>query len=77
MNPGQEKFLHFILERVSSENQEQAKQLLNESFSKQNDGTFNQAYLMYFIPKMLELIQSEHLEEVKGIMQQFQGNIKA
>lgn len=77
MNPGQEKFLHFILERVSSENQEQAKQLLNESFSKQNDSTFNQAYLMDFIPKMLELIQSEHLEEVKGIMQQFQSNIKA
>lgn len=68
MNQGQEKFFNFILERVSQENQEKAKELLTESFGKQADGTFNQEYMMSFIPKMLQLIKPEFLEEVKGIM---------
>lgn len=68
MNQGQEKFFNFILERVHQENQEQAKELLAESFGKQADGTFNQEYMMSFIPRMLQLIKPEFLEEVKGIM---------
>nr|WP_307991524.1 hypothetical protein [uncultured Niameybacter sp.] len=68
MNQGQEKFFNFILERVSQENQEKAKELLAESFGKQADGTFNQEYMMSFIPRMLQLIKPEFLEEVKGIM---------
>ncbi|SCH74069.1 Uncharacterised protein [uncultured Clostridium sp.] len=36
MNSGQEKFFNFIIERVDVQNQNKAKKLLNESFSKQD-----------------------------------------
>ncbi|CUN75145.1 hypothetical protein H8S10_08925 [Clostridium sp. NSJ-49] len=68
MNNGQERFFNFIMERVSSENQEKAKELLSESFAKQNDGSFNKEYMMSFIPRMLELIKPEFIDEVKNIM---------
>ncbi|MGL5694671.1 MAG: hypothetical protein ACRCXA_11380 [Peptostreptococcaceae bacterium] len=68
MNNGQERFFNFIMERVELENQGKAKELLSESFSKQDEGTFNKEYMMSFIPRMLELIKPECIEEVKNIM---------
>lgn len=68
MNQGQEMFFNFIMENVAEENQEKAKALLNESFGKQDEGSFNQEYLMSFIPRMLELIKPESVEKVKTIM---------
>ena len=65
MNNGQERFFSFIMERVELENQDKAKELLNESFAKQENGTFNQEYMMNFIPRMLELIKPECIDEVK------------
>lgn len=68
MNNGQERFFTFIMERVALENQDKAKALLSESFAKQDEGTFNKEYMMNFIPKMLELIKPECIDEVKNIM---------
>lgn len=68
MNNGQERFFNFIMERVALENKDKAKELLNESFKKQDEGTFNKEYMMSFIPRMLELIKPECIEEVKNIM---------
>ena len=68
MNSGQEKFFNFIMERVDLENQDKAKELLSESFAKQDEGTFNKEYMMSFIPRMLELIKPEYIDEVKNIM---------
>lgn len=68
MNQGQEKFFDFIMENVSEENQDKAKELLKESFSKQDDQTFDQTYMMTFIPRMLALIKPENVEQVKNIM---------
>lgn len=68
MNSGQEKFLNFIIERVELENQNKAKELLSESFLKQEEGSFNKEYMMSFIPRMLELIKPEFIDEVKNIM---------
>lgn len=68
MNNGQERFFTFIMERVELANQNKAKELLNESFAKQDEGTFNQEYMMNFIPRMLELIKPECIDEVKNIM---------
>lgn len=68
MNNGQEKFFNFIMERVDLENQDKAKELLSESFAKQDEGTFNKEYMMNFIPRMLKLIKPEFLDEVKNIM---------
>ena len=71
MNPGQEKFFKFIMERVRDGKQEDAKALLNESFGKQAKGTFNAEYLKGFIPKMTGLLKPENIEEVKTVMSQF------
>ena len=68
MNQGQEKFLNFIMQNVEEENQDKAKELLMESYNKQDDGTFNQEYIMTFIPRMLALIKPENIEQVKSIM---------
>lgn len=68
MNNGQERSFNFIMERVALENQDKAKELLNESFKKQDEGTFNKEYMMNFIPRMLELIKPECIEEVKNIV---------
>ena len=71
MNAGQEKFFNFIIGRVEKENQEKAKALLIESFSRQDNGTFNKEYIINFIPRMLELIKPELIEEVKNIMNNY------
>lgn len=68
MNSGQERFYNFIMERVELKDQEKAKELLSESFAKQEEGTFNKEYMMSFMPRMLELIKPEFIDEVKNIM---------
>lgn len=68
MNQGQEKFFNFIMQNVDEKNQDKAKELLNESFTKQDNGTFNPEYMASFIPRMLELIKPESVEQVKNIM---------
>ncbi|MEG2739589.1 hypothetical protein [Clostridium sp.] len=68
MNQGQENFFSFIMQNVDEQNQSKANKLLLESFEKQNNGTFNQEYMMTFIPRMLELIKPENIEQVKNIM---------
>ena len=73
MNQGQEQFFHFILERVQDDRQEEAKGLLAEGFKKQEEGTFNAVYMESFIPRMLDMLKQEYLEEVKGMMMQFKG----
>lgn len=68
MNTAQVEFYGFIMERVAETNQPKAQELLSESFAKQKDGTFNQDYMMSFIPRMMTLIKPECVEEVKAIM---------
>ncbi|MGG7142637.1 hypothetical protein ACQPVP_04150 [Clostridium nigeriense] len=68
MNKGQEKFFEFIMQNVEERNQAKAKELLAESFGKQDNGTFNKEYMITFIPRMLELIKPENIEQVKSIM---------
>lgn len=71
MNEGQEKFMSFIMERVTEGKQEEAKSLLAESFGKQASGEFNMEYLQSFMPKMVELLKPEAVEQVMSIMQNF------
>ncbi|WP_286907201.1 hypothetical protein [Clostridium sp. UBA1652] len=75
MNPRQEKFYEFILERVQEDKVENAKALLSDSFKKQEEGTFTQEEVVVFIPKMISLLKPEKVEEVKNIMKQFSQNI--
>ncbi|WP_346936085.1 hypothetical protein [Clostridium sp.] len=68
MNQGQEHFFNFIIQNVEAKNQDRAKELLSESFAKQDNGTFNAEYMASFIPRMLELIKPECVDQVKNIM---------
>jgi hypothetical protein len=71
-NEGQKKFFDFILERVQNEKEEEAKALLEESFSKQADGTFTAEYSQEIIPKYIAILKPEYVEEVKNIMINFE-----
>lgn len=74
MNPGQEKFLNFILERVQEDKIDEAKALLKDNFEKQAAGTFSAADIATFAPKMVSLLKADKVEEVKSIITQFSNN---
>jgi hypothetical protein len=71
MNEGQKKFFDFILERIQTGKEEEAKALLEEGFSKQTDGTFTPEYMQGIIPKYLAMLKPENVEEVKNVMMNF------
>lgn len=73
MNPGQEKFRNYILERVCDSRMAEAEELLRESFQKQDERTFDLAYLHDFMPRMRALLKPEYVEEVNQIMNEFAG----
>ena len=74
-NPGQAQFYNFILERVDEDKQEEVKSLLEESFAKQTDGTFDKEYITQFTPKILDMIKPEYMAEVKNVMEGFALNL--
>lgn len=75
MNEGQKMFYSFIMDRVKVENKTGAEQMLQEGFEKQNLGEFTLEYLEQYIPKMLENIVPEKIEEVKNAMESFKNKI--
>lgn len=75
MKDGQQQFMQFILNNVKADKQEQAKELLQESFSKQADGTFNKEYLETFISQMLDMIKDENQEQVQAVMMKFKSQL--
>jgi hypothetical protein len=75
MNPGQEKFLGFILERVQEGKVEDARALLTENFRKQGEGTFTREDASQFASKIVSLLKPEKVEEVQSVMKQFAQNM--
>lgn len=75
MNTMQEKFYHFIKERVKKEYINEADVLLKEGFSKQMDGTFDKTYLDEYAKTMMTYIKTENKEEVQRIISQFSKNL--
>ena len=71
MNQEQEQFLSFILERVKADKVEEAKVLLECNFKKLSEGNFTQDDLAQVIPKMLDLLKPDKIEEVQTVMKQF------
>lgn len=71
MNAFQEKFYHFILDRVQNDKVEDVKELLAESFAKQSEGTFDVAYLLTFKDKIVPMLKEADKEEVMKIMEEF------
>lgn len=71
MNPGQQQFFNFILERTLEDKQEEVRSLLEDSFKRQAEGTFNMEYLNDFNIKLISLLKPEAVEEVSKILKQF------
>ena len=71
MNAFQEKFYHFILDRVQADKIEEVKELLAESFAKQSEGAFDVAYLLTFKDKIVPTLKEADKEEVLKIMEGF------
>lgn len=74
MNPGQEKFLNFILERVEESQAEAVKEFMEQNFKKQLEGSFGQNDIAATKEFLEDKVKPEHLEEVNSVMQQFAGN---
>ncbi len=71
MHAGQEKFYQFMLERVQHDKAQRAKELLKESFKKQEEGTFDHHHAEKFTKEMMECLKEEHKEEVLQIIKNF------
>lgn len=76
MNPGQEKFYQFFMERVILGKENEADALLKKGFAKQQEGTFDSAYLEKMSGKYFELIKPECQNELKAAMQHFSSFLK-
>jgi hypothetical protein len=74
MNPGQEQFYNFILERVKEDKAEEAKELLNDNFKKQAEGSFTHEDIMNFIPRISDLLKPDKAGEVQAVMKEFAAN---
>ena len=70
----QEMFSNFILQRVKEDKMEEAKALLAENFKKQDEGTFTKEDVEQFVPKMLEYLKPEKIEEIRTIAKNFSIN---
>jgi len=71
MNPGQEKFLNYILNKVHADKKDQATILIKELFSKQADGSFDLPYLHDFSTKLNDMLLDEYREEVLQTISEF------
>lgn len=72
----QEMFSNFILQRVKEDKVEEAKTLLAENFKKQDEGTFTKEDIEQFVPKMMNYLKPEKIEEIKMIAKQFSVNFQ-
>ncbi len=75
MNPGQEKFYEFFMERVQEDKKEEAKTLLEVGFAKQEEGTFTAEYLQEVMPKYFAVIKPEALAELQMAMASFSSRL--
>ena len=71
VNDGQKKFYEYIMSRVKLECTEQTKDLLLQSFARQDDGTFDEEVLQNFHDEIERYIKPENLSEIVQVLSQF------
>jgi len=74
MNAVQEKLYGFVMERVQEDKKEDAKKVLNECFARQENGSFNVAYLTEITPKLASTLKPGFVNELKSALAQFSGS---
>jgi len=76
MDSGQEKFYNFIIERVRDDQKDSVKELMNENFKKQADGTFTREDMIKTQEALMKKLKPEAVEEVKTAMTHFASTQK-
>jgi len=76
MDSGQEQFLGFIVERVKDEHKEEVRQLMQENFKRQADGTFTREYMVETQSTLMGMLKPEAVEEVKAAMAHFASQMQ-
>jgi ketol-acid reductoisomerase len=76
MNEGQQKFYNFVLARVKEGKQEEIKDIMNESFRRQQEGTFTKEYMAETVPKMIMLLRPECVEEFKKAAEHMSSQLR-
>lgn len=76
MNPGQEKFFDFMLERALPEKVEHVRSHLLGSFQSQQAKPLSRQEFDTLKAHMLGLMKPEHVEEVSKAMDHFGQNLK-
>lgn len=71
MNKGQEQFQQYILERVQSGHEAEARALLLDSFLQQENSSFSKAELSAFHSALIPLLNPEYRDEVVAVLTQF------
>ncbi|MGX7132883.1 hypothetical protein [Enterococcus songbeiensis] len=71
METGQEKFLHFFLDRVEAAHVDEAKKLLVKSFADQQVENFTYVDFEKLQAKLLPLVKEDKVDEVKQAMTHF------
>ncbi|WP_310603686.1 hypothetical protein [Anaerosporobacter sp.] len=76
MNPGQEQFYNFIVDRVQDEHKDAVRTLMQDNFKKQDEGTFTFETLTETQNALMTMLKPEAVEEVKGAMAHFASQMK-
>lgn len=76
MNEGQQRFYEFVMSRVIEGKEEEIKAIMNESFKRQQEGTFTKEYMAGTAPKMIMLLRPECVEEFKEAAQHMSSQLK-
>lgn len=75
MNPGQEMFYNFFVERARDDKKEAAKLLLEDCFGQQNAGTFTRERFDEVMPKFFAIVKPEAMDELKAAMESFASRL--
>lgn len=75
MNDKQKMFHDFFMAMVQEDKKKEAGETLAVAFKKQDDGTFDAAYMQTIIPKYFSLIRPECTEQLKNAMKHFSSTL--
>ncbi|MCL2461353.1 MAG: hypothetical protein FWF44_01700 [Defluviitaleaceae bacterium] len=76
MNPGQEQFYNFIVERVRDECKDDTKAMMQDNFRRQADGSFTREDMAKTQGALMRMLKPEAVEEVKAAMAHFASQMK-
>lgn len=71
MNPGQERFLEFMMQRAKEGDSEGVKERLLKSFEEQKSAPLSRGGFEELKRQLLELIDDNHVHEVSNAMDHF------